>query len=94
MAVNMDQKGQSVFEFIIFVPFLVFLFTIFYTCGSAINGSINQQKAVRGYFYSLVKGNSYVIGTQDLDIYKSKSMSQVGFFAIGWSEHGQDEAKK
>jgi hypothetical protein len=48
----LNQEGQAVFELLIFLPFLLFLYTIYYTAGNAINGSINQQKAVRGYFYS------------------------------------------
>jgi hypothetical protein len=82
----LNQKGQAIFEMIIFLPFLIFLYTIFYTVGNSISGSINQQKAVRGYFYQLVKGNSYVLSTIDLDSLNGKSIDSAGFFAIGWAE--------
>lgn len=82
-----NQNGQSLFEFIIFVPFLVFFYTIFYTAGNSINGSINQQKAVRGYYYSLVKGNSYLLTFNDLENLKNFSINTAGFFGIGWFEH-------
>lgn len=81
-----NEKGQAVFELIIFLPFLVFLYTVYSTAGNSINGSINQQKAVRGYFYSLLKGNSYVNSMADLEEFSQKSISTVGFSALGWRE--------
>ncbi len=80
------QGGQSLFEFIVFLPFLVFLYTIFYTAGNAISGSINQQKATRAYFYYLLKGNSYLHVPSDLLKLKSENINRIGFFAIGWRE--------
>lgn len=82
----LNQKGQAIFEMILFLPFILFLYTIYYTAGNSINGSINQQKAVRGYFYSLVKGNSYVVSFNDLKGHKEKNIGRVGFNAIGWNE--------
>ena len=80
-----NQSGQAIFELIIFIPFLVFLYAIYYTVGNSINGSINQQKAVRGYFYALTKGNSYINTLLDLeqmnDIF---SIKEVGFSSVGW----------
>ncbi len=80
-----NQKGQAIFELIIFLPFLIFLYTIYSTTGNAINGSINQQKAVRGYFYGLLRGNSYINTTTDLDEFSEKAISVVGFSALGLS---------
>ncbi|MGZ3807859.1 MAG: hypothetical protein ACXVCE_07220, partial [Bacteriovorax sp.] len=82
----LDQKGQAIFEMILFLPFLLFLYTIYYTAGNAISGSINQQKAVRGYFYTLVKGNSYINNFNELRSLKDKNVKKVGFNAIGWNE--------
>ena len=48
-------RGQALFEFIVFLPFLLFMLTIMFTVGNAINGSINQQKAVRRYFFTSTK---------------------------------------
>jgi len=71
---------------ILFLPFLMFLYTIYYTAGNSISGSINQQKAVRGYFYTLVKGNSYIISVNELENFKS-SIKKVGFNSVGWNDH-------
>lgn len=82
-----NQKGQAVFELIIFIPFLIFLYTIFYTSGNSISGSINQQKAVRGYFYSLVKGNSYINNYAEvLELSNNHTMKMIGFSSLGWRE--------
>jgi hypothetical protein len=83
---ELNQSGQAIFEFIIFIPFLVFLYMMFYTIGSSISGSINQQKAVRGYFYSLVKNNSYILSKKELDELRSQAIKKAGFFSIGWAE--------
>jgi hypothetical protein len=80
-----NQKGQAIFELIIFIPFLVFLYAIYYTVGNSISGSINQQKAVRGYFYALTKGNSYINTLMDLEqMSDSYAIKEVGFSSIGW----------
>lgn len=83
----LNQNGQALFEMVLFLPFLMFLYTIYYTAGNSISGSINQQKAVRGYFYALVKGSSYVVPFADLQNFKAKGLSKVGFNAVGWSDH-------
>ena len=85
-----NQKGQALFEMIIFIPFLIFLYTIYSTTGNSISSSINQQKAVRGYFYSLNKGNSYLNTLDDLDRFRTKSIRMVGFSAIGWREKSKN----
>ena len=82
----LNQKGQALFEMILFLPFLMFLYTIYYTAGNSISGSINQQKAVRGYFYALVKGNSYVIPLNDLKKFGG-TIKKVGFNSVGWNDH-------
>ncbi len=83
-----NKQGQDIFEMIIFLPFLIFLYTIFYTVGNAISASINQQKAVRGYFYHLVKGNSYINSATDIEyLYGKGRVNSIGFFAIGWTEN-------
>lgn len=83
----LNQKGQAIFEMILFLPFLMFLYTIYYTAGNSISGSINQQKAVRGYFYALVKGNSYIIPLVELKRFSEGGVTKVGFNSVGWTEH-------
>lgn len=82
-----NQKGQALFEMILFLPFLMFLYTIYYTAGNSISGSINQQKAVRGYFYAIVKGNSYIIPLVDLKFFRDSNITKIGFNSVGWNEH-------
>ncbi len=80
-----NQKGQAIFELIIFIPFLVFLYAIYYNVGNSISGSINQQKAVRGYFYALTNGNSYINTLAELNQYSQEhSIRIVGFSSLGW----------
>ena len=88
-----NQKGQAIFEMILFLPLLMFLYTIFYTTGNSMSGSINQQKATRGYFYSLVKQNSYVNRLVDLNSLNKNGIKMVGFNAIGWRDHDQGDTK-
>ncbi len=78
------------FEFIIFLPFVVVLFKMFLNIGGAINGSINQQKSLRGYFFYLNKGNSYFPDKSLLDN-ELKSFAQVGFYALGYIEQLKGE---
>lgn len=81
-----NEKGQAIFELLIFLPFLIFLYSIYYTAGNSISASINQQKAVRGYFYSLTKGNSYLNTYPDLKVLGDEAIVSVGFSAIGYRE--------
>lgn len=83
-----NQSGQALFELIIFIPFLIFLYTIYSTAGDSISASINQQKAVRGYFYGLVMGNSYLNNPLELAEFTRFSVKTVGFSALGWREKG------
>lgn len=55
-----SEKGQALFEFIVFIPFMLLFYTIIIHVAGAINGSINQQKAVRGVFLGRLKGNPTV----------------------------------
>lgn len=84
-----NQSGQALFELVIFIPFLIFLYTIYSTTGDSISASINQQKAVRGYFYSLIMGNSYLNNPLELAEFSGNSIKSVGFAAVGWREKGK-----
>lgn len=81
-----NSEGQAIFELIVFLPFLVYFVTIMVTAGSAINGSINQQKATRGYFYYILKGNSNIPIRNDLNSLNSSGVERVSVFSIGWAE--------
>ena len=86
-----NQNGQALFELIIFIPFLIFLYTIYSTTGDSISASINQQKAVRGYFYSLIMGNSYLNNPLEIAEFAKTSVKSIGFSGLGWREKGNAE---
>ncbi|MCO4795512.1 MAG: hypothetical protein KC493_17465 [Bacteriovoracaceae bacterium] len=81
-----DEKGQAIFELILFMPFLVYFATVLFNTGSAINGSINQQKATRGYFYYILKGNSMLPVKSDLNSLAAEGLQSVSAASIGWAE--------
>ena len=81
-----DDRGQALFEFIIFLPFLLFFVTVMFTIGNAINGSINQQKAARRYFFYIYKGNSTIPDAGNLNILAEDGLQKVGAVSVGWRE--------
>lgn len=89
-----NKKGQALFEMVLFLPFLIILYSMFYTIGNSINGSINQQKAVRGYFYSLLKGNSYVNTYADLVHFQGIAFNKIGFASVGWRERSENQGQR
>lgn len=81
------ERGQSIFEFIVYLPFLLVFFNIFVSVSGSINGSINQLKATRGYFFHLLKGNPNLPSKNDLNELSVKSgINNVSMFPIGWRE--------
>ena len=83
---KVGEKGQALFEFIVFLPFLLFILTIMFMVGNAINGSINQQKAVRRYFFHYFKGNSTIPSNEDLTALFSGGVRRMGAVSVGWRE--------
>ena len=79
-----NQKGQSIFEFIVFVPFLILMLQVFMNVGGSINGSINQQKAVRSYFFHKLKNSSFFPSLNDLT--NLSGIENVSYSAFGWSK--------
>ncbi|MFT6068887.1 MAG: hypothetical protein ACJAT2_003266 [Bacteriovoracaceae bacterium] len=86
-----NEEGQAIFELILFMPFLVYFVTLLFTAGNAINGSINQQKATRGYFYHILKGNSLLPVRSDLDAFKGEGIRTVSAASLGWAEKRPDD---
>ncbi len=80
------QRGQALFEMLIFVPFIVLFLQLFMTVASSINGAINQQKAVRGYFYQLARNNSRLPTTSDLTRLAGFNLNFIGMSATGWMD--------
>ena len=87
------NQGQALFEFIIFLPFLLFVVTTMFAVGNAINGSINQQKAVRRYFFYIYKGNSTIPTAENLRFLASQGLQKVGAVSVGWKEKTVEEGE-
>ena len=85
------ERGQALFEFVVFLPFLLFILVIMYTVGNAINGSINQQKAARRYFFYIVKGNSTLPRASNLNRYAQEGLELVGSMSVGWREKSSSD---
>ena len=76
------NRGQAIFEFLVFLPFMLLLYFSLMSLGNSINGSINQQKIVRGYYFARIKGNPMIPRKE----HTLPNWSQVGMFMIGWAE--------
>jgi hypothetical protein len=80
-----NESGQAIFEFLLFLPLMLVLYSITLTFYSSINGSINQQKVVRGYFYNIIQNNSQVPTKEVLrDIQSKEGVTRVGMSTNGW----------
>jgi hypothetical protein len=85
---HLNEDGQAIFEVLVFLPLLIFLYTVLYNVGNSINISINQQKATRRYFYYLIKGNSYLPSQEDLATFRA-SYTRVGMSVIGFKDKAE-----
>ncbi|MBT3981308.1 MAG: hypothetical protein HOE90_08135 [Bacteriovoracaceae bacterium] len=79
----LNERGQAVFEFIFFLPFFIHLFVALLSITESINGSINQQKAVRGYYFARIKGSSTIPRPHILA--ELNSVTRIGMSYIGWN---------
>ena len=81
------NKGQALFEFMVFLPLFIFLTVLMVRMGNSINGSINQQKVTRGYFYYITKNNSNIPDREDIKILGlEEGHNQIGMATLGWKE--------
>lgn len=80
-----NEKGQSIFELIVFLPLLLVVLTMMITTGNAISSSINQLKVTRGYFYFLQRGNPTLQRHEFIrESSANNGITTIGFNAIGW----------
>jgi hypothetical protein len=88
-----NQRGQALIELIIFLPLMITLYSVIGGFAGAINGSINQQKVTRSYFYYRIQNNSTIPGLRAV-VNDMNSWSQFGMFYIGWKDYfkGGDES--
>lgn len=81
-----NERGQALIELIIFLPLMITLYSVIGGFASSINGSINQQKVTRSYFYYRVQNNSTIPGPKSGPF---QSWNQFGMFYIGWKDYSK-----
>lgn len=86
------NKGQATFEFLVFLPFLLIFIGIFVTISGSINGAINQEKATRGYFYRILKGNPYIVSRSDAQMLVPAVGNSISNLAIGFRKRSEGES--
>lgn len=84
---KLNQRGQALIELIIFLPLMFMLYSVITGYANAINGSINQQKITRAYFYYRAQNNS-TIPKPDAD-QGYMNWGRFGMFFIGWKDYFQ-----
>lgn len=87
----MDERGQAFFEMIMFVPFMLFLFTLIVTFGNSVNGAINQNKITRGFFYATTRNNSYGMTFSTLSSLQGRGVGNAGLHVIGYRDTAEGE---
>jgi len=83
--INKDQRGQALIELIIFLPLIVTLYSVISGFANSINGSINQQKIARSYYYYRIQNNSTT--PSPLSVPSFESWSYFSVFFIGWRDY-------
>lgn len=78
-----NQKGQALIELIIFLPLMFMFYSMISGFANAINGSINQQKITRAYFYYRIQNNSTIPKPSG----GPPKWSTFGMFFIGWKDY-------
>lgn len=96
MVVNMrknfklSQEGQALIEFIVFLPLMFTLYSVISGFAGAINGSINQQKVSRAYFYYRLQNNSTIPKPSPDNAFMA--WQRFGMFYIGWKDYFKNQA--
>jgi len=80
------QDGQALIEFVLFLPFMIMMYMAILNIGNAINGSINQQKITRGYFYYRISNNSTIPRPRRQDDEPSVRWQSFGMQILGWAD--------
>jgi len=79
-----NQKGQALIELIIFLPIMFMFYAIVSSFANAINGSINQQKIARSYFFFRTQNNPYIPKPDAEKTYTQ--WSTFGMYFIGYMD--------
>lgn len=81
----LNEKGQSLVEFVLFLPFMLMTYSIIMNVSNAINASLNQQKVTRAYFYYRMQNNSTIPKPRRDGNEPSGSWGTFGMQIIGWA---------
>ncbi len=87
----LNSEGQAIFEFIVFVPFYLYLLTVLMSFGNSLNASINQNKVIRGFFYRDLAGYSYPPIKRDLEQLSGQGIDVVGMAIVGYRDRSDGE---
>ena len=89
MDVKKNQEGQALVEFILFLPFMLMMYTVVVSLGDAIHASINQQKITRSYYFYRMQNNSQISKPQrgGGGGLVNTNWSQFGHYFVGWADY-------
>jgi hypothetical protein len=80
-----NEKGQSMIEFVLFLPFMLMIYSVIINVSGAINASLNQQKVTRAYFYYTLQNNSMFPGPSRESGDPTAGWNTFGMRILGWS---------
>jgi len=86
-----DESGQALIEFLLFLPFLLMMYSVTLSLSNAINGSINQQKVTRAYFYYRIQNNSTIPKPRRSGSQPYNSWKTFGMQIMGWSKEMKNQ---
>lgn len=82
-----NEKGQGLIEFLIFLPFMLMMYSVSMNISNSINASINQQKITRAFFYYRNMNNSTIPKPRrDGQEEPANTWQKFGMEIMGWSE--------
>jgi hypothetical protein len=87
-----NQKGQSLIEFVLFLPFMMMIYSVIINVSGAINASLNQQKVTRAYFYYNMQNNSTIPKPRRNGPDPSDSWQKFGMQIMGWATELADSS--
>lgn len=85
---NHQESGQALIELIIFLPMMMTIYFMISGFANAINGSINQQKVTRSYYYYRLNNNSMA---PKPDTRQHTSWGIFGMYFFGWADSLQGD---
>lgn len=84
---KLDQNGQALVELIIFLPLIFTLYSLIGGFANAINGSINQQKITRSYYYFRAQNSSTIPKPDVASNPPHHAWRKFGLDFIGWADY-------